>query len=165
MDNLQLSQGGSFNLVSAAIAQAAGNVNLNIAVGTNGHVIDGQFFTRAANASIAWTTVQPAVFGQPTNASFTGGATGSTRLYGLYMDTAGALTVVPGQIVDTAALAAGNAPLQFPPPVRGRVCFGCVRIAVTSGTTFIPGVTAMNAAGVTTTFINLFSIPGEPLRS
>lgn len=166
MDNLQLSQGGCLNLVSAAIAAAAGNVNLNIAVGTNGHVIDGQFYTRAANASIAWALSENVgVWGDPTNGSFTGGTGGSTRLYGLYMDAGGALSVKPGPIVDTARLAAGEAALHFPAPQRGKVCFGFVRVAVTVGTTFIPGVTAQNAAGVTATYINVASIPGEPLRS
>ncbi len=166
MDNLALSQGGNLNLVSAALAAAAGNVNLNIAVGTNGHVIDGQFYTRAANASIAWTYAAPSVvYGQPSNGSFTGGANGSTRLYGLYMDVSGNLSIEPGPIVDSAELAGGRAPLQFTPNKRARVCFGFVRIALTAGTTFIPGVTAQNAAGVTATYINVASIPGEPLRS
>lgn len=175
MDNLSYMSGGNLNLVSAALAQATGNINLNIAVGTNGHVIDGQFFTRAANASQAWTVSLPPVFGQPTNGSFTGqdkpgsvaGATvnGSTRLYGLYMNAAGTLIVVPGPIVATSDLQLGLAPLQFTAPRRDAVCFGFVRIAVTLGTTFIPGVTAMNAAGVTTTFLNVATIPAEPLRA
>jgi hypothetical protein len=166
MDNEALSQGGNFNLVSAAIAAAAGNVNLNIAVGTNGHVIDGQFYTRAANASIAWTVSENSgVYGDPGNGSFTGQLGGSTRLFGLYMDTAGALSVKPGPIVKTSDLAAGFASLQFPSNQRGKVCFGFVRVAATAGTTFIPGVTAQNAAGVTTTYLNVSTIPAEPLRA
>ncbi len=166
MDNLALSQGGNLNLVSAALAAHAGNINLVIAVGTNGHIIDGQFYTRAAVASQAWTVSENSgVYGDPGNGAFTGGANGSTRLYGLFMDSAGTLTVKPGPIVDTARLAAGTAPLQFPAPQRGKVCIGCVRIAVTANTTFVPGVTALNAAGVTASYINLASIPGEPLRS
>lgn len=165
MDNLALSQGGNLNLVSAALAAAAGNINLNIAVGTNAHIIDGQFFTRAANASIAWPVAAAAVFSTPNNGAFTGGVSGSTRLYGLYMDVSGNLSVVAGPVVDSLELSGGRAPLQFTPNVRNRVCFGFVRVAVTSGTTFIPSVTAQNAAGVTTTYLNVAAIPGSPLQS
>lgn len=165
MDNLQLSQGGCLNLVSAALAAAAGNVNLNVAVGTNGHIIDGQFYTRAANASIAWTVSENSgVYGDPGNGSFTGAVGGSTRLFGIFYDTAGNLSVKPGPIVNTAKLAAGEAALQFPAPQKGKVCIGFVRIALTANTTFVPGVTAQNAAGVTATYLNVASIPGEPLK-
>jgi len=165
MDNLQLSQGGNFNLVSPALDAAASNINLNVAVGTLAHIIDGVFVTRAANASIAWTISENTdVSGDPGNGSFTGAVGGSTRLYGIFYNAAGALTAKGGPIVNTAQLAAGVAPLHFPPPQRNRVCCGAVRIALTASTTFVPGVTAQNAAGVTTTYLALFSIPAEPLR-
>ena len=164
MDNLQLSQGGSFALASGALANGttAGTIKTTVIVP---FVIDGQFFSKAITDSIATAVVLPAVYGQPVNGSFTGGANGSTRLYGVYLDNAGAVSLFPGAIVDTAALAAGQAPLQFPAPIKGKVCIGVVRIAVTAGTTFIPGTTALNAAGVTTTYLNLFSIPAEPLKA
>lgn len=175
MDNLQLSQGGCFNLVSAAIAKHASHINLVIAVGTLAHVIDGRFYTRAAVASQAWT-----VSGEPgpvSDGTFTGSArsatnaagtavVGSSRIYGLFMNAAGTLKVVSGPIVDRAALAVGAAALHFPPPLKDYVCFGAVRIDITTaGVSFTPGVTALNATGITPTYIDLFSIPGAPLTS
>ncbi len=67
--------------------------------------------------------------------------------------------------MNTAELAAGSAPLHFPPTQRNLCCIGALRIAVTANTTFVPGTTALGAAGVTATYLNLSSIPGEPLRA
>jgi hypothetical protein len=166
MSNQTLSPAFNLNLVSAAIAAAAGNVNLNIAVGTLAHIIDGQFYTRAANASIAWTIAEnTGVQGDPGNGSFTGAVGGSVRLFGLFMDTAGALSAKGGKVSNVAKLAAGEECLEWPAPQRGKVCFGVVRIALTAATTFVPGVTALNAAGVTASYINLAHLPSEPLRA
>jgi hypothetical protein len=156
----------NLNLVSPALAAAAGNINLNIAVGTLAHIINGQFVTRAAAASQAWPVSENSgVYGDPGNGAFTGAVGGATRLFGLFMNAAGTLTVKPGPIVNTAKLAAGEAALHFPQELKDNVCFGAVRIAVTANTTFVPGVTALNAAGVTATYVNLASVPAEPLRS
>jgi hypothetical protein len=163
MDNLQLSQGGSMCFTSGALEDGSNAGTISIAAAIV-HTIDGQFMTNKAitdNISIA-VSMEP-VYGQPSNGSFTGGSNGSTRLYGLFLDSAGAVSVVPGPIVDTAALAAGEASLQYPPPQRAKACFGMLRIAVTSGTTFIPGTTALDAAGVTNSYLNLSSVPGEPV--
>lgn len=165
MDNLALSQGGNIALASGALANGttAGTIKTTVVVP---YLNDGQFYSKAItdNIAIAYTAAAT-VYGQPSNGSFTGGANGSTRLYGLYLDTSGNVTLECGPIVDTVALAAGSAALHFPPNKRGLTVFGAVRIAVTSGTTFIPGTTALGAAGVTTTYLNLGTMPGEPLRS
>lgn len=175
MDNLQLSQGGCFNLVTAALAAHGSNINLVIAVGTNGHIIDGRFYTRAAAASQAWTVSGEA--GPVSDGSFTGttrsgvnaaGTTvvGSSRIYGLFMNAAGTLKVVSGPIVDRAALAQGAAALHYPPPLKDYVCFGAVRIDITTaGVSFTPGVTALNTSGITPTYINLFNLPSAPLTT
>ncbi len=165
MDNLGLSQGACMALASAALAAGtnAGTIKTAVIVP---YVIDGVFYSRAIvdNVSIAVNLAAPG-FGAPSNGSFTGAVGGSTRLYGLYLDAAGAISVVPGPVASTAALAAGQAPLQFPQQIRGRCFFGALRVAVTAGTTFIPGTTALNAAGVTATFLNMATLPAEPLRA
>lgn len=175
MDNLQLSQGGCFNLVSPALAAHGSNINLVLAVGTGGHIIDGRIYTRAAVASQAWT-----ISGEPgpvADGSFTGtsrsavnaaGTTvvGSSRIYGLYMNAAGTFLAASGPIVDRAALAVGQAALHWPAPKKDYVCFGAVRIDITTaGVSFIPGVTALNTSGITPTYYNLFNLPGSPLTS
>jgi len=164
MDNLQLSQGGSFALASGALANGtgAGTIKTTVIIP---YVLDGQFLSKAITDNISIADTEPTVYSAPSDGSFTGKVGGSTRLYGLYLDSAGAVSVKAGPIVNSADLAAGLAPLQFTAPIKGKTCFGFVRIAVTSGTTFIPGTTALNAAGVTTTYLNVFSIPAEPLKS
>lgn len=165
MDNLQLSQGGSFALASGALANGtgAGTIKTTVIVP---YTVDGQFFSKGITDNIAIAYVAPAtVFSTPSDGSFTGKVGGSTRLYGLYLDNAGAVSIEPGPVVNSADLAAGTAALHFPPVKRNKACFGVLRIAVTAGTTFIPGTTALGAAGVTASYLNLASIPGEPLKS
>ena len=169
MDNLALSQGGSFAFASGALANSAtaGNIQNTVAIP---FTIDGVFVTaKAITANIPFVVALTPSFGAVVNGSFTGSAvtagavSGSTRMYGVYMNAAGVVSFMPGQIVDTVALGARTAPLQFPANRKGLVCCGMVRIAVTAGTTFIPGTTLLNAAGVTTTYLNLAAIPAEPL--
>lgn len=171
MDNAQLSLGGSLALASGALANGttAGTIKTTVAVP---YFIDGIFQTaKAITDNIAFTVAVPAVAGNgySTNGAFTGitgpGNPGSTRLYGVFLDTAGAVSFVPGAVVNSLELAAGTAPLQFPAFQRNKACIGFVRIALTAGTTFIPGTTALNAAGVTTTYLNAATVPAEPLRS
>ncbi len=169
MDNLQLSQGGSFALASGALANGttAGTIKTTVIVP---YTVDGVFYSKAITDNIALAIAAPPVAavysnGFSTSGVITGQVGGSTVLYGLFLDTAGAVTLIPGKPCNTADLAAGNTSLQFPAPVRGKACFGVLRIAVTANTTFIPGTTALNAAGVTATYLNLFALPGEALKA
>jgi hypothetical protein len=167
MDNLQLSQGGSFAFTSGALAAGtdAGTVK-TVAIVT--YTIDGQFKSKSITDNIAISYTGPAVYSQNStiaNGGFTGGPNGSTRLYGIYLDSAGAVSILPGQIVDTAQLAAGTASLQFPDVPKSVCAIGVMRVAVTANTTFVPGTTALAASGVTTSFINLSAMPGEPLTA
>ena len=83
----------------------------------------------------------------------------------LQVNTAGVISVMPGRIVDTVDLAAGRVALEFPDTVNLHCPIGALRVAVTAGTTFIPGTTALNAAGVTATFLNLATAPANPLTA
>lgn len=164
-DNLSLSQGGTLAFASGALANGtnAGTIKTTVAIP---YIVDGQFYSKAITDNIAIAYSGPAgVYSANSDGSFTGKVGGSTRLYGLYLDTAGALSVLPGAIVNSAELAAGAAALHFPAPQKGKVCIGVLRIAVTAGTTFIPGTTALGAAGVTASYLNLSSIPAEPLKA
>jgi hypothetical protein len=163
MDNLQLSRGGSFALASGALANGttAGTIQTTATIP---FTIDGTFASKAATNNVPITMVLDPIYGQNSDGSFTGAVGGSTRLYGLYMDSAGVISARPGPVVNTLDLAAGVVPLQYPQPLKSRCNFGAMRVAVTASTTFVPGVTALNAAGVTTTFVNLMQFPGEPIR-
>lgn len=167
MDNLALGQGGNIALASGALANGtgAGTIKTTVIIP---FIVDGRYLSKAITDNIAIAFVGADVYSQDAvarNGGFTGGANGSTRLYGLFLDTAGAVTIVPGAIADTVKLAAGEVSLQYPPIQRGKACFGTLRIAVTAGTTFIPGTTALGAAGVTASYENLATVPAEPLRS
>ena len=164
MDNLSLIQGGNLALTSSVLA-AGTNAGTIKTTATLGYTINGEHKSKAATDNIAVAYAGNAgVWGTPSNGSFTGEVGGSTRIYGLFIDGAGAVSVEPGQIVNSAKLAAGEAPLQFPATKRDKACFGALRIAVTAGTTFIPGTTAF-AGGVTASFLNLAAVPAEPLKA
>ena len=165
MDNLALSQGGNFCLASAALANGTNAGTIKTVTNPIAYTINGEFKSKAATDNVSIAYSGPSVYGTPANGSFTGGVGGSTRLYGIFIDGAGAISVLPGPVVNTAELAAGSAPLHFPPTQRNLCCIGALRIAVTANTTFVPGTTALGAAGVTATYLNLSSIPGEPLRA
>lgn len=68
---------------------------------------------------------------------------GQTNKYLLYVDAAGAASVVEG------TPATGTPVLPF--PAQGKCCFGVVAVTCVSAG-FTPGTTALNAAGLTVTF-------------
>lgn len=164
MDNLQLSQGGSFAFVSGLLVAGTTAGLYKTVTNTIVYTVDGRLLSKAPTDDMGGTVVLPASYGVNTNGSFTGAVGGSTRLYGIYLNASGVASTVPGPIVNTAELAAGTAPLHFPAPIKGRCCIGVARVAVTAGNTFVPGTTAWATAGAfTVSFINLFSIPAEPI--
>ena len=171
MDNLQLAQSGSFSLNSTALALAT-TVTLVKTTAVANYTIDGQFFTKAATDNIPFAvqftslTFNKEPLAQPDL---------TTALYGVFLDSAGTFTFVHGRTVPTLDLANGAAALQFSQNTdvqtlgaglpRGRACIGFVRVVNASGLPFVFGSTALNLAGVTTTYINTMTVPGEPLRS
>ncbi len=171
MSNITLFNNGNFAFSSGAWAEGT-NANTIKSTATITYAINGQFYSKSSTDNIAISYTAPAAIysaaagGVATgNGAFTGGANGSTRLYGIYLDTSGAVTIEPGKIVDTAALAAGAVSLEFTPSVKNKCCVAAMRIALTSGTTFTPGSTDLSASGVTATFYNLSTIPAEPLTA
>lgn len=169
-DNLSLSQGFTAALASGALANGtnSGTIKTTVAVP---YALDGRFYSKAITDNIAISYTGPTVYQaaaggvQAVNGSFTGGVNGSTRLYLLTLDASGNVGILPGQIVDSAELAAGRVALQFPDCPNGVCPFGAMRVALTAGTAFVPGTTALGASGVTTSFINLADVPANPLTA
>lgn len=168
-DNLSMNFGATMALNSGALAAGtnSGTVKTTVAIS---YLVDGQFYSKAItdNMSVAYTG--PSVYQAPTgvgsvNGAFTGGSNGSTRLYLLCLSTAGALSIVPGKIVDTADLAAGRVSLDFPDVPPNLCPIGAMRVALTASTTYVPGTTALAAAGVTASFLNLATVPANPLTA
>lgn len=168
-DFISPSTGITVALNSGALANGttAGTVKTTVAIN---YLLDGTFYQKAItdNMSIAYTG--PSVYQAPTgvgtvNGSFTGGTGGATRLYLLMLDAAGNLSVLPGPIANSADLAAGRVSLQFPDEPINTCVIGALRIALTAGTTFVPGTTSLAAAGVTATYLNLGDTPSTPLTA
>lgn len=169
-DNLSLSQGLTVALNSGALAEGT-NANTIKTTADIAYVIDGQFYSKSTTDNIAISysgaSVYQAAAGgvQAVNGGFTGQVGGSTRLYLLCLSTAGAVSIVPGPIVNSTELAAGRVALQFPDAPRGVCPFGALRVALTAGTTFTPGSVDLSATGVTATFLNLADVPANPLTA
>lgn len=169
-DNLALSAGFTAALSSGAWAEGT-NANTIKSTATVTFVIDGRFYSKAATDNIAISysgaSVYQAAAGgiQAVNGGFTGGVNGSTRLYLICLDTSGNVSILPGQIVDTAELSAGRVALHFPDAPNSVCPVAAMRVALTAGTTFTPGSTDLSAAGVTGTFINLSTVPANPLTA
>lgn len=169
-DNQSLNRGLTMALNSGALAEGTGANTIQIAAAIN-YVIDGRFYTKAITDNIAISYSGPAVYQaaaggvQNVNGGFTGGVNGSTRIYGIFLDTAGAVSILPGPIVDSADLAAGRVALQWPDAPVGLCPIGGLRIAVPAGTAFTPGQTDLGAAGITDTFYNLADMPANPLTA
>lgn len=169
-DNLSLSQGATLCLASAGLAEGT-NANTIKTTADITYAIDGRFYAKATTDNIAISysgaSVYQAAAGgvQAINGGFTGAVGGSTRIYLICLDTSGAVSLVPGAIVNSTELAAGTVGLQFPDAPKGVCPIGAVRIALTAGTTFTPGSTDLSATGVTDTFYNLMDVPANPLTA
>lgn len=169
-DNLSLAQGGSFAMSSGAWAEGT-NANTVKSTATVTYTIDGRFYSKAATDNIAISYTGPAVYQaaaggvQAVNGGFVGGVNGSTRLYLICLNTAGAVSIVPGEIVDSAELAAGRIGLDFPDAPNGVCPTAALRVALTAGTSFTPGSTDLSASGVTASFIDLSTVPATPLTA
>lgn len=168
-DNLSMASGATLCLAAAGLAEGT---NANTIKTTNNitYTIDGRFYSLAATDNIAISFSGPSVYQAPTgvgsiNGGFTGGVNGSTRLYLIGVNAAGAVSIVPGQIVDSAELAAGRVALMFPDAPRGVCPIGAMRIALSAGTTYIPGQVDLGASGVTDSFIDLMDVPANPLTA
>lgn len=110
--------------------------------------IDGKAYTKAAVADITPTTLAQQ-------------AADTTCLYVLTSNAAGTLAQVKGREVLTADLAVGSATLDFPPLPDAVCALGYYKV-VTVAVTFINGTTDYDAAGVTTTFVDVVRLPSVP---
>lgn len=118
---------------SAGLAIKSGGSALAKSVNTITFVVDGVIAQKAAAdmAALSGTTV----------------ADGSKNVYVFCVDAAGALTTLAGTAATTLA------GIVWPTIVDGTTVIGFVVIA-TTGATFVPGTTALDAGTVTATYIN-----------
>jgi hypothetical protein len=185
MDNLSLTRGGNFNLNSSVLeaGTTAGTVQTGA---TSNFVVDGQFYSKAATNNIAVSAPigqGSFVSGIADAGSFQAHVANKVAMYGVWLDVAGNAYLTQGPLASVSDLANGvvslqwaEAPRVYPDAQVGGIagavpkvaCIGQIRVAVQAagGGVFVPGTTAWATAGnFTVTFYQLFSVPGDPIRS
>lgn len=143
--------GGTLNLGKPGLAAGTNAGTIQLVAATN-YAINGVMYSKAITNNIAVTA-------SPIQAADT------TALYLIAADAAGTITVYKGPDVLNADLAAGNKVLQYSDLVPSTVAVLGEMKVVTVAVTFTAGTTALNAAGVTTTFTDLFQRRPSPLLS
>ncbi len=112
--------------------------------------IKGIFYSKSAAAEIDLSTLS----GLPTTAL----ADGKTQIFGLELNSSGTVSVVYGEQVDTADIAAGDAEVNWPVASDDdHTIFGAIKVVNASGSDFTLGATALSATGVTDTYYNLMN--------
>ena len=143
--------GGTFQFGKPGLAAGTNAGTIQNAAATI-YSINGVMYAKAITNNIA-------IGAQPLQAADT------TAIYLVAADATGAISVYKGIEQLNSDLAAGNKVLQYPDAVPTTVCpLGEFKV-VTVGVTFTGGTTALNAAGVTVTFTDLFARRPGPLLS
>lgn len=148
-------RGGTFCLSKAGLAEGATANTIKTAApngaGTD-YCINGILYHKADTDNIAMNAL-------PTQPVLT------TCMYGVQIDSAGAVTLKKGADVLNADLAAGVAKLDWPLPDDGKCLIGAIKIKVVSAATFTSGSTDLSASNVTATYYDLFRPPARGLTS
>ena len=156
-----------FTKAARAIGTAPTGFNTT---GTTTYTIDGVFKTFAAQTSRAFVSPAPlnsAGTATDTAPGYVVQGVNSTIYYTVGVDVNGNFGVAQGQPngpvtspIGIGAYGSGNVP-DLP---MGWCPFGLVKVVTTASTTFTPGTTALNAAGITATFYDQALIPsiGKP---
>lgn len=120
------------------------------------YAINGKFYSRAIVASQA-LVIEPGTGIVPTAANTLQTlAAGQSCAFSILLDTAGAFTVMQGDIVSAGALC------PVPAAPKDRAIVGAIKVSNVTNP-FIPGTTLFGAAGVTTTYTNLAQHPGASI--
>lgn len=153
--NLEQALGGCFNLATGGLANGTTAGTIKTA-STITPVIDGIFGTKAATDNIS---LAPAALANTSPYVNDGVALGTIKagkqgFYALWINSAGTFSVTQGP---TAPI---GDKLEPPAVAPGLALVGLVKV-VTTTNDFIAGTTALNAAGVTTTYLNCAVMPGS----
>ena len=161
MDNLNL-RGVTINLSNAGLI--AGTTSTYTTGVTTAHVINGNFGTTLA----AQTNTASPTTDVNTGAAFVAQAANQASVYVWGVNAAGAIKVAQGSIENTAVGVTTTAGAfitlpQFPtlPDDFCPIGYAVVRTSPT-GSAFTMGSTAWAAAGITTTFKNVCTLPDRP---
>lgn len=155
MQNNQDQAGVTLALNSGGLAIGTTTSQISIATAVN-YLYKGVFGQRATSVSIAYP-IEPGTGLVPTSPNaYVTLAAGQACSFLVVVDSANALTAVQGPVQT-----AGD-PCPVAPVPNNRIAIGAFKV-VNVTNPFIPGTTALNAAGVTTTYFNLGSHPGATI--
>jgi hypothetical protein len=153
--NINEARGGTFCLSKAGLS--IGSTASKVAIAApNGagvdYAIEGTLYHKADTADIAITAA-------------TAQAASTTCLYLVCLDASGDLTTEKGTEVTTTDMTNGNSVLHWPNPTEDSCPIGALKVVTSSSATFTAGTTNLNATGVTTTYIDLMTVPVAPKTS
>lgn len=162
-------QFGQMCFTKAGLAIGTAPTGFNT-TGTTTYTIDGVFKTFGGQVSRAFASPAPldaaGVATEPAK-PYTAQGVSQTVYYTVGVDVNGNFGVAQGEPngpvtspIGIGGYGSGNVP-DLP---RGWCPFGLIKVVTNGTTTFTPGTTALNAAGVTSTFYDLALIPsvGKP---
>lgn len=157
MIQLQELVGVTLALNSGALAIGSTTSQIAIATAVN-YLFKGQFFQRATAATVAYT-IYPGTGLVPTAPNaFVTLAAGESCAFLIVVDPANASAVYGVQ----GAIVASGDPCPVPAVPNNLVAIGAVRVRNVTNP-FIPGTTALSAAGVTATYFNFGAHPGAAI--
>lgn len=90
-------------------------------------------------------------------------AAGCTALFLVVVNSSGTITAIKSNEESNTDLAAKNAALHWPTPTANTCPIGALKIKNASASVFTGGTTLLDAANITTTYYNLFTVPITPL--
>lgn len=88
----------------------------------------------------------------------------SSILYLICVTSANVITAVPGVAVLAADIASGKYALRWPAPTQDTCPIGGIRVD-TSGGTWTPATTALDAGTITDTYYDFFAVPTDPITA
>ena len=139
--NLEQSNSGYGSLSSGAIAITTAKAKFKTTA-TIPYMLDGKFYSKAATDNLVFSSGHTLLTG------------GQSCLFALWLDANGDVSTTQGPIVT-----AGD-PCPVPPTPANKALFGLIKIATAGTTAFVPNTTELDAANVTTTYINAGRMPG-----
>ena len=153
--NLQGANGVAIALNSGGLA-----ISLTLPTFTNAaaiaYTLGGRFFSKAIVASVP-LVIEPGTGVNPLlPQALRTLAIGESCSFAVILDAAGNFTVAQGDIV-----AAGQS-TPVAQATIGKLVVGAIKVSANSAA-FIPGTTALNAAGLVVTYLNLAQHPGTSI--
>lgn len=86
-------------------------------------------------------------------------------IYLICLNASGTVSSVKGTEVLTASITNGDVALPIPLPLASTCPIGYVRVKTAAATTFTAGTTDFDATGVTASYVNLMTMPAQPLSA